>query len=451
MFDRAPPTRHWTTRAGDRRDMSRRATRVLPPWLVLPVGLLLIGALQACADTARMDLQRSVAARAAANETLHVRTMGADGQFSELDAATVARHLRSAMDGMSLNVLALSGGGAGGAFGAGALVGLTRGNERPDFAVVTGVSAGALIAPYAFLGPAWDSKLTESYTSGSGKNVLQFRGLGAVFGSSVYRGAPLARLIERYVDDELVRAIAAEERRGRLLLVATTDVDTGQAVVWDLGSIALYGGAEARARFRDVLVASASVPGMFPPVILQIPEHDQTEVEAHVDGGVTLPFFTAADLVGAARAPGSSRGSPGSAHIYVIVDGPLDEPVRVTPRRAGVILARSVSASLRRMMRLTLEQSAAEAQARGILLDYSAMPASYPYSNAFDFSAAAMAPLFRYSAECAHGALLWVPAEPASQVVPGSVDRLPCPAEDRSIERFAGLGRAEAENPTRRP
>ncbi len=440
MFDRAPPVRCWRTRGNDRQCPSRRARPVLPLCFRLAIGVLLVAALQACADTARLDLQRSVAARAATNDSLHVRTMAADGQFSELDAATVARRLRSAMDGMPLNVLALSGGGAGGAFGAGALVGLTRANERPEFAVVTGVSTGALIAPYAFLGPAWDSKLTESYTSGSGKNVLQFRGLGAVFGSSVYRGAPLARLIERYVDDDLVRAIAVEARRGRLLLVATTDVDTGQAVVWDLGSIALYGGADARSRIRDVLVASASVPGMFPPVIIQIPEHDQTDAEAHVDGGVTLPFFTAADLLGPERAPRPSLGSAGAAHIYVIVDGPLDEPVRVTPRRAGVILARSVGASLRRMMRLTLEQSSAGAQARGIPLDYSAMPASYPYSNAFDFSAAAMAPLFRYAAECARGTLLWVPAQPPSKAQPASADRLPCPAEDRSIERFAGLG-----------
>jgi hypothetical protein len=93
------------------------------------------------------------------------------------------------------------------------------------------------------------------------------------------------------------------------------------------------------------------------------------------------------------------------------------------------------------MMRLTLEQSAKEAQARGIQLDYSAMPASYPYSNAFDFSAAAMAPLFRYGAECARSTLLWVTAQQASQTGPEAAGRLPCPAEDRAVERFAGLGR----------
>ena len=422
--------------------MVDEALRKLAPWLETGLVCLLLCTLQACADTARLDLQRSVASRASTDEALHVRTMGPDGEFAELDAVTVARRLRAATAGSPLNVLALSGGGAGGAFGAGALVGLTRANARPDFAVVTGVSTGALIAPYAFLGPAWDSKLTESYTSGSGKHVLQFRGLGAVFGSSIYRGAPLARLIDRYVDDSLVGAIAVQAQRGRLLLVATTDVDTGHAVVWDLGSIARYGGADARHRIRDVLVASASVPGMFPPVLIQIPEDGQTDLEAHVDGGVTLPFFTAGDLL---RTSAGTR-PPNAAHVYVIVDGPLDAPSRAAPRRASIILARSVSASLRRMMRLTLEQSATAAQSDGYVLDYSAMPASYPYANAFDFSAAAMAPLFRYASACARGTRLWVSVRAGDVATPGLVaadaaDRLPCPAEDRSVERFASLGR----------
>jgi len=110
---------------------------------------------------------------------------------------------------------------------------------RPQFSVVTGVSAGALIAPYAFLGPDWDDQLAEVYTSGRAEHLLQSRGLGVLFGSSVYSGTPLKQLVDRYATDALIEAVAREASTGRLLLVATTDVSTGETVILDLGSIAI--------------------------------------------------------------------------------------------------------------------------------------------------------------------------------------------------------------------
>jgi len=145
-----------------------------------------------------------------------------------------------------------------------ALVGLARSDRRPQFSVVTGVSAGALLAPCAFLGPEWDGQLIDAYTSGRAEHLLQPRGLGAIFGSSAYRGSPLKHLVDHYLSDALIQAVAHEAASGRLLLVATTNVDTGETVVWDLGAIAMNGGSSAKALFRDVLVASARVPGMFP-------------------------------------------------------------------------------------------------------------------------------------------------------------------------------------------
>ena len=119
------------------------------------------------------------------------RTMRSDQQFSELSSVTAAGQLRAARRGKSLTILALSGGGAGGAFGAGAVAGLTRTGMRPEFDVVTGVSAGALVAPYAFLGPSWDKRLLDAFTGVAGDNLLQSRGLSVIFGSSVYSGRPL--------------------------------------------------------------------------------------------------------------------------------------------------------------------------------------------------------------------------------------------------------------------
>jgi hypothetical protein len=116
--------------------------------------------------------------------SLGVRTLGPDGEFEVLPSGLVARRLRAQLGDGPLSVLALSGGGAGGAFGAGAIVGLTRTGKRPSFSVVTGVSAGALVAPLAFLGPEWDREMADIYAGGASEGLLQPRLLGAVFGSS---------------------------------------------------------------------------------------------------------------------------------------------------------------------------------------------------------------------------------------------------------------------------
>src|SRR5215475_8897387 len=115
--------------------------------------------------------------------------------------------------------------------------------------------------------------------------------IAGVFGSSVYSGAPLRRLIDRNADDAMIKAIALESNKGRLLLVATTDFASGEPVIWNLTSVAAHGGLEAKALFRSILLASASVPGMFPPVTIKFRANGQLHVETHVDGGVTMPFF----------------------------------------------------------------------------------------------------------------------------------------------------------------
>src|SRR6202030_4386511 len=234
------------------------------PWqLRLPPAILLIGlicqiAVQGCAGLAVSE-SSSAHGQSLASLPMTIRTLDSDHRFSQLSSAIVAQRLHALRSGEPLNILALSCGAGAGAFGAGAVAGLTRSGSRPDFAVVTGVSTGALIAPYAFLGPTWDARLLDAFTNGPGEDFLQPRGLGAIFGSSVYRGAPLKQLVDAYLSDEMIHAVAREADKGRLLLVATTDVATGEPVLWDLGAIARNGGASARTLFRDVLVASASV------------------------------------------------------------------------------------------------------------------------------------------------------------------------------------------------
>jgi predicted acylesterase/phospholipase RssA len=369
-----------------------------------------------------------------------IRSLGPDQHFSTLSSQSVARRLRAQRAGEPLNILALSGGGADGAFGAGALVGLTRSAARPQFSVVTGVSAGALIAPYAFLGPAWDDQLTEVYTSGRAEHLLQSRGLGALFGSSVYRGTPLKALVDRYATDELIQAVAHEASNGRLLLVATTDVNTGEPVVWDLGSIAMNGGPEARTLFRDVLVASASVPGLFPPVVIRVQEEQALFEEVHVDGSTTLPFFVPLAFIEPTR--DASDPSHGAA-VYVIVDGRLREQPVAIPLRTRSILSRSVSAGLNHMLRTTLELAASDAELEGARFQYAAIPVAYPQLDPFDFSTPTMRSLFHYGYECAQAGRLWsssrrnVGSDREGRAGAVASQHTPCPVDDESFGRFA--------------
>jgi predicted acylesterase/phospholipase RssA len=337
-------------------------------------------------------------------------------------------------------MLALSGGGADGAFGAGALVGLTHAGARPKFSVVTGVSAGAFLAAYAFLGPEWDQQLIDSYTSGRAEHLLQPRGLGMIFDSSVYRGRPLEQLVDHYLSDALIEAVAREAASGRLLLVATTNVDTGETVIWDLGSIAMNGGPNAKALFRDVLVASASVPGMFPPVIIRVQGEAGDYSEAHVDGTTTVPFLVPSALL---HAPGDApdRSPP---EVYVIVDGRLSEQPASVQLRFKTIVSRSISAGLTHMTRTTLELTATTAQLQGASFQYSAIPTAYPNPTPFDFRTSSMRSLYQYGYECAHTGRLWVASQGAvaDHPHPGEPvagQRIECPADDDYIARFGAL------------
>jgi Patatin-like phospholipase len=403
-----------------------------------PIAILLtcvsLLSLQGCA---RIAIREPTSAQGEAPNA--IRTLGSDQRFSTLSSQSVARRLRAQRAGQPVNILALSGGGADGAFGAGALVGLTRSASRPQFSVVTGVSAGALIAPYAFLGSDWDDQLVEVYTSGRAEQLLQSRGLGALFGSSVYSGTPLKDLVHRYATDELIQAVAHEALSGRLLLVATTDVNTGEPVVWDLGSIAMNGGSGARALFRDVLVASASVPGLFPPVVIRVQEQQALFEEVHVDGTATVPFFVPPAFF---EPPRDASDPPRGATVYIIVDGRLSEQLAAIRLRTRSILTRSVSAGLNHMLRTTLELTAIDAELEGAQFQFAAIPIAYPRLDPFDFRTATMRSLFRYGYDCAQAGRLWtssrsVGGDSGNRDDTGTGQRIQCPADDEFIGRLA--------------
>ncbi|WP_244420973.1 MULTISPECIES: patatin-like phospholipase family protein [unclassified Hyphomicrobium] len=191
-----------------------------------------------------------------------------------------------------VDTLALSGGGSDGAFGAGVLAGWTKRGDRPEFQVVTGVSAGAIIAPFAFLGPSEDEKLHAIWTQYKQDQVATPEILSGLFGGPALSStAPLQNLIAHYVDEKFLDRIAAQYKRGRVLLVLTTNLDAQRPVVWNMGEIALKRSPQAIELFRKVILASAAIPAAFPPVKIEVVADGRMYDELHVDGGTTREVF----------------------------------------------------------------------------------------------------------------------------------------------------------------
>lgn len=323
----------------------------------------------------------------------------------ETRAPRILEQVHAAAEGGPINVLALSGGGAGAAYGAGALVGWTRQGTRPDFQIVTGVSAGALMAPFAFIGSSWDEELADAYSGGRTQHLFQGNWMRALFGASVYRGTPLVDLVDRYVTDKLLRAVAAEAAKGRLLMIATTDLDKEQTVIWNLGVIAAQGGDSARRLFRDVIVASASIPGLFPPVIIHVEESGTVYDEMHVDGGTTSPLFIAPEIASVLQVDAPFLHG---ANVYIVENGQFGALTQTTPIRTIPILKRSITAALQSSSLAAVEIALSMAERNGMRVRVTAIPNGYPFLGSLNVEPARMKALFDFGVQCAIENKLWV-------------------------------------------
>lgn len=241
------------------------------------------------------------------------------------------------------HMLALSGGGENGAFGAGLLYGWTQRGDRPQFEYVTGISTGALIAPLAFLGPSHDEALKAVYTTIGGEDIARPRPIaGIIAGDALADTSPLAALIERSLTEAMIAEIGREYLRGRVLLIATTNLDTARPVVWNIGTIAASGHRDAPNIVRRILLASASIPGAFPPVMFDVEIDGQRRQEMHVDGGATAQFFLYPTDIPLRAAPPDIRGRRRTA--WIIRNGRVSETSQQTDRGLLPIAQRSISA-----------------------------------------------------------------------------------------------------------
>jgi predicted acylesterase/phospholipase RssA len=354
-----------------------------------------------------------------------IRTESMDRRFFEQHAASSTARIAASVTDGSLDILALSGGGAGGAYGAGILVGLSERSARPRYEIVTGVSTGALIAPLAFAGEEWNDELTKAYAAGASEDLMQSLGVRALFGAAIYQGEPLRDLVERFVTNELLEAVAQEAATGRMLLVATTNLDREETVIWNLGAIAQERTLHSRALFIDVLIASASVPGVFPPVMIEVQDEGRMFEEMHVDGGTTVPFFVAPDILMVMDfQPEELRG----ANVFVISNAQLAGPPRTTPVNTVSIASRSFSTMMNHMTRTALAQTGAFAERNQMAFHFTVIPRDYPYEGSLAFEREEMHALFEYGRRCAAEGLIWVDERQALARAEATTQIAPSPA-----------------------
>jgi hypothetical protein len=302
-----------------------------------------------------------------------------------------------------VNALALSGGGANGAYGAGLLYGWTKTGTRPEFQIVTGVSTGALTAPFAFLGSGTDEQLREAYTGEKVRHLLEFRGAYGLFTPGLYNKLPLENLVRSYVTDDVVHAVAAQYAKGRRLMIATTNLDTEQLIVWDMGAIAAHGGPAARALFVKVLVASASVPGVFSPTMIEVKSGGRTFSEMHIDGQTEGAFFAVPEgLLLMKKLP----AAPFKVRLFVVINGQLDSVFSVTPHATIPILARAIDTANKAAMRSVVTTTVEFCARRGCLLKLAALP-PLAKDDPLDFGAPHLQALFEAGQAAIAGGTAW--------------------------------------------
>ncbi len=238
-------------------------------------------------------------------------------------------------------MLAISGGGDKGAYGAGLLNGWTQAGTRPSFKIVTGISTGAIIAPFAFVGSVYDMRLREFYTKYSTKDIIKKRFLR----NALATANPFKDLIEQNIDDDLIKKVALEYRKGRRLYIGTTNLDIQRLVIWDMGKIASLETPQAMDLFRKIILASASIPVVFPPVILKVQAGDKSYDEMHVDGGVTKQVFFIHEIVQGVEIAAKKKGVDTSKlhyKIYVIQNGFVSPVWKEVPNKLSAIAVRTM-------------------------------------------------------------------------------------------------------------
>ena len=352
----------------------------------------------------------------------HIRNWGDEVQPSLIEAVTVLdKQVYAAAaegrvpDGKSrADFLAISGGGDQGAFAAGVLKGWGERGDRPVFEIVTGVSAGALGAPFAFLGSKYDGALKDVYTKFSAGDLYKSRGIFAYFEDALDDTSKLREIIGRYVTEQVLDEIAAAYGDGRRVYVLTTNLDAERPVIWDLTAIAASRRPDRRDLFIRVLLASSAVPGIFPPVYFDVVGSDgKMYREMHVDGGVTAQLVFVPPALKILQIETSVFGKVRERALYVIRNGKINPEYQLSEPRAIPISSRAVTTLVKYEVIADLERLHHFTQANATAFYFCAVPASFDAMSSMDFDTAYAAKLFQTGVTA--GKLgLWATSPPLS-------------------------------------
>lgn len=356
--------------------------------------------LAACASQPRVPYTAAEAASARVLDRTDLRRYADDPASAFRDERPIAG---------TRTYLALSGGGADGAYGAGVLNGWSEAGTRPTFSVVSGVSTGALIAPFAFLGSRYDDTLRQLYTSGVAASLLEDPNpFNAIFGSGLFGNQRLRELVAHYIDAGFVDEVADQYARGRLLFVVTTNLDTQRTVIWNLGKIASLHTPEGVELFRNVVAASASVPAVFPPILLNASAGGAQFQEMHVDGGVMSPVLT---LPESFLLRNASSKIADALQLYILMNNKIEPEFQVVPDKTLAIAARSSSSMLKAQTRSILYTTYAFARRNHYGFNLTYIESDRPASPA-GFETPYMRDLFQYGYDRARSGRAWDKAPP---------------------------------------
>ncbi len=304
--------------------------------MCLIMSIMIALAVSACTTLPRQTFTMSEQERASPGGFAEIRQW-ADAPPHELAESVKLGRLG---DAGRIDVLAISGGGSGGAFAAGLLKGWTESGQRPQFSIVTGVSTGALIAPFAFLGSDYDDQLEQLYRSGAAETLQRPQDpISILSGNGLLDPTPLRQLIETWLDPALLARIATEHRKGRRLFVITTNLDAQRPTLWDVGKIANSGRADALTLLRDILLASASIPAVYPPVFIRSQAAGKQLDEMHVDGAATMQLFLPIEAMSYTTA----FRRPRNVHLWVIINNTLPPEFDMADQGTFSVAYRSLS------------------------------------------------------------------------------------------------------------
>jgi hypothetical protein len=309
-------------------------------------------------------------------------------------------------------LLALSGGGDKGAFGAGLLNGWTAKGDRPPFKAVTGISTGALIASFAFLGSDYDAALKEVFTTIGPTDVLTRRSvIAAIENDGMADNQPLWGLISEQIDQDLLDAVAEQHRRGRILLIGTTNLDARQPVIWNMGNIAASGAPGALDLYRSILLASAAIPGAFPPTMIRVEVDGEAYDEMHVDGGASAQVFLyPPSMPSIALSMGQAMSRKGSA--YIIRNSWLNSTYDPSNRRTIDIAARAVSSLIQTQGFGDLYRIFLTAQRDGFDFNLAFIGPDFKYGPVEQFDTGFMNALYDYGYELGKAGYPWEKVPP---------------------------------------